>query len=108
MILKIHKSLFFIIIVFFLVSCGGGWEEFESALGGQKKATTDEYLIRSKDPLVLPPDYKKLPLPDSTPSENKDVNSVEKILSEKNTSTNNKVKKSELEKMIEEELRKRN
>ena len=31
-----------------LLSCGGGWEKFESAVSGQKKRTTDEYLIKKK------------------------------------------------------------
>ena len=83
-------------------------EDIESALGGQKKVNKDEYLIRNKDPLILPPDYKNLPLPDSNISKKNDINTVETILSEPKTSTSKQRKKSELEKMIEEELRKRN
>ena len=29
----------------------------------KKKATTDEFLIEKKNPLVLPPDYSELPVP---------------------------------------------
>ena len=32
-------------------------------MSGQKVTNTDEFLIKKKDPLVLPPEYEKLPLP---------------------------------------------
>ena len=37
------------LVIFSLTSCGGGWEEFEGALTGKKKSSTDEYLIKKKD-----------------------------------------------------------
>ena len=44
----------------FLFSCGG----FKL----QKKATSgEEFLIEKKDPLVLPPDFSKLPKPNERP-----------------------------------------
>ena len=56
---------FFLFLIFLLpISCGG-WQDFESAVTGAKKKTTDEYLIKKKDPLILPPDYDRLPLPDT-------------------------------------------
>ena len=45
----------------FLISCSGGLDGFKL----KKKSTSgDEFLIEKKDPLVLPPDYSKLPSPD--------------------------------------------
>ena len=92
-------------ILFFLISCGG-WESFESAVSGKKKVTTDEYLIKKKDPLILPPDYEKLPLPESKKTTNKEKNKIESILSEDKSLK--KSEKSQIEISIEEELRKRN
>ena len=55
-IFKISKLLFFLI---FLYSCGVG-----EALQGKKRSDQgDEFLIDKKNPLVMPPDFDKLPTP---------------------------------------------
>ena len=54
--IKISKLLFFL---FFLYSCGVG-----EALQGKKRSDQgDEFLIDKKNPLVLPPNFDKLPKP---------------------------------------------
>ena len=53
----------FIVLIFslFTISCTGGLDGFKV----KKKSTSgDEFLIEKKDPLVLPPDFSKLPNPD--------------------------------------------
>ena len=57
--MKINKFalLTFFGLLFFLSSCGS-----EGLIGG-KKNNTDEFLVQKKNPLVLPPDYNDLPLP---------------------------------------------
>ena len=35
---------------------------------GQNKKTTDEFLVKKKDPLIIPPEYDKLPVPKSKDS----------------------------------------
>ena len=59
-----------------------------------------------EDPLILPPDYDKLPLPESKKVKN-DNSDIELILSSEDSSKI-KNKKSPLEIKIEEELRKKN
>ena len=55
-ILKISRLLFFLT---FLYSCGVG-----EALQGKKRSDQgDEFLIDKKNPLVMPPDFDKLPKP---------------------------------------------
>ena len=55
-IFKISRLLFFLI---FLYSCGVG-----EALQGKKRSDQgDEFLIDKKNPLVMPPDFDKLPKP---------------------------------------------
>ena len=58
---------FFLLINFsvLLISCGNNWSEFRKTMSGEKTTNTDEFLIKKKDPLVLPPEYGKLPLPKS-------------------------------------------
>ena len=56
---KISKLLIFLI---FLYSCGVG-----EALQGKKRSDQgDEFLIDKKNPLVMPPDFDKLPKPGET------------------------------------------
>ena len=43
---------FLIIVLFFLVSCGG-LKEAGKVLRNEKTPTTDEFLVKQKDPLVL-------------------------------------------------------
>ena len=47
-----------------LSSCGGkDWETMKKTLTNEKTMTTDEFLIKKKEPLALPPDYKTVPKP---------------------------------------------
>ena len=59
--MKMKKNKFTLLtffgLLFFLSSCGSG------ALTGGKKDNTDEFLVQKKNPLILPPDYNDLPLP---------------------------------------------
>ncbi len=56
-IFRISKLLF---LLFFLYSCGSVGE----ALQGKKRSDQgDEFLIDKKNPLVMPPDFEKLPKP---------------------------------------------
>ena len=55
-----------IIIIFFLITaCTSSWEDVKKGLGGQKRTSTDEFLVRKKEPLVMPPKWKNLPEPGS-------------------------------------------
>ena len=53
-----------IIIIFFLITaCASSWEDVKKGLGGAKRTSTDEFLVRKKEPLVMPPKWKNLPEP---------------------------------------------
>ena len=53
-----------IIIIFFLITaCAASWDDVKKGLGGQKRTSTDEFLVKKKDPLVMPPKWKDLPKP---------------------------------------------
>ena len=59
---KIHNKI--IIIIFFLITaCATSWDDIKKGLGGQKRTSTDEFLVKKKDPLVMPPKWKDLPKP---------------------------------------------
>jgi hypothetical protein len=102
----IKKNFIFIFIFIFLSNCQG-LSDFKKAMTGQKVHTTDEFLIKKKDPLILPPEYDKLPLPKSSDFQEKEGNTVESILkTDKNSETKKSSSMSSLEKKILEELRK--
>ena len=53
------KNLFLLLILIFLTSCGS------AGFTLKKETSSDEFLVEKKSPLVLPPNYGELPLPDS-------------------------------------------
>jgi len=53
-----------IIIIFFLTTaCAESFDDIKKGLGGAKRTSTDEFLVRKKEPLVMPPEWKNLPEP---------------------------------------------
>ena len=70
--MKYFKILIFFQLILFLYSCSTLKEGFTN----QKKSSSDEFLVEKKSPLVMPPDYNDLPVPDQNketaePNENK-------------------------------------
>jgi len=102
----IKKNFIFIFIFIFLSNCQD-LGNLKKVMSGQKINTTDEFLIKKKDPLILPPQHDKLPLPKSSDLQEKEDNTIKSILK---TGKNSEIKKnssmSSLEKKILEELRK--
>ena len=58
--MKYFKLLIFFQLILFLYSCSTLKEGFTN----QKKSSSDEFLVEKKSPLVMPPDYNDLPVPD--------------------------------------------
>jgi hypothetical protein len=57
------KIVYIILINFLLASCSESLSSVKRGLTGAKSQSVDEFLIKKKDPLVLPPDYENLPAP---------------------------------------------
>jgi len=100
------KYFLFFSTIILLNNCGGGWSDFKKTMSGEKITNTDEFLIKKKDPLVLPPEYDKLPLPKTKNKKNK--SSIESILSSSKKVNSDSKNSTALENMILEELRKKN
>ena len=62
---KNNPLVLIFIISLFLNSCGTVME----GLGGTKQKNSDEFLVKKKEPLVLPPDFEILPEPGVSPDE---------------------------------------
>ena len=68
-------------LVFFTTSCGGTFDSVKRGITGQKSTSADEFLVKKKDPLILPPDFEDLPTPDERDTAIDDeVSSFEKSL----------------------------
>tara|TARA_B100001057_G_C22573902_1_gene842260 strand:+ start:353 stop:676 length:324 start_codon:yes stop_codon:yes gene_type:complete len=107
--MRIIKNNFIILVLsLFCISCSSGLEGFKLK---KKSSSGDEFLIQKKDPLVLPPDYSKLPNPDEEVNvTDNDESQIEMVFKE-NNSKNEEIKNSEksnssLEKSILKKIQK--
>ena len=100
--MKNSKIISLIFLFAFLCSC----TSFNETMSGRSK-NTDEFLVKKKDPLVLPPKYEELPLPKSK-KEKSEKTSIEKMLGSSSETSNNPKSISSLENMILKELSKKN
>ena len=96
-----------IIIIFFLITaCASSWDDVKKGLGGAKRTSTDEFLVRKKEPLVMPPKWKNLPEPggvmksDDEVREVTDIEELIKLGKNKESSVNYEQGKDSLEESI--------
>ena len=74
------KIIFIIVLVFFATSCGDTGSSIKRGLTGAKSEGGDEFLVKKKDPLILPPDFETLPSPDERPIAEEEFSVFEKTL----------------------------
>lgn len=58
-------------------------QSIKDGLSGQKSENSDEFLVKKKNPLILPPQYSELPKPDADNDQEKKIsenNDIEKII----------------------------
>ena len=95
------KTIYILTIIFFVTSCQT-MHSAKRALTGEKKVSTDEFLIKKKDPLIFPPDYENLPTPGEEIAATEEISTFEKNLGtliEDNSSTVSSVEDSILKKI---------
>ena len=95
------KIIYILSLIFFITSCES-LGEVKRGLTGEKRKSTDEFLIQKKDPLILPPDYENLPSPDERVATMEEISTFEKILGtsiEDNSSTSSSIEDSILKKI---------
>jgi len=102
------NTLFIVLILSTLSAC----QSVKDGLTGKKQTNSDEFLVKKKNPLSVPPDFENLPEP-TTLNKNNDKNDSEISLQEiltKNTNAKSTVSVSEtpigsLEKNILEKIK---
>jgi PBP1b-binding outer membrane lipoprotein LpoB len=78
---KFKILISFYLILLFLNSCGTIKKGFENP----KKNSSDEFLVQKKSPLVIPPEFNELPVPNqNNATDQKQDNSIKNLITENN------------------------
>ena len=95
------KRVNYILLLVFLTSCADSWDSVKRGLTGTKKSSADEFLVKKKDPLILPPDFENLPTPEDRDIALEEDSIFQNTLevSEGDTSTSKSVESSILKKI---------
>ena len=67
------KKIYYLLVFLFILSSCQSIKDAGKIMRNEKVKTTDEFLVKKRKPLVLPPDYNDLPTPDSVKRENLNV-----------------------------------
>ena len=96
------KITYIIVLTFFVTSCADTLGSVKRGLTGAKSNSTDEFLVKKKDPLILPPDFENLPTPEESSATLEEFSIFDKTLEtsiEDNSSTPSSVEDSILKKI---------
>tara|TARA_B100000949_G_scaffold58688_1_gene51879 strand:+ start:3104 stop:3409 length:306 start_codon:yes stop_codon:yes gene_type:complete len=98
-----NKIVFFMMLSFLITSC----ESIRAGLTGSKNQSTDEFLVKKKDPLVLPPDFENLPNPSERQVSVEEMTSFEKTLKKQTISESSSATENSVEESILNQIKKR-
>ena len=107
--MKRFNLISFILISFIILS---GCQTLKKGFQSQKKNSTDEFLVEKKSPLVMPPEFSKLPNPEVVDNERQEFenNDIKKLITNnensENTSSNSTKNNQNFENSILEKIRK--
>ena len=88
---------------FLITSC----ESLREGLTGSKNQSTDEFLVKKKDPLVLPPDFENLPNPSERSAAAEKMTNFEKTLKKQAISESSSATENSVEESILNQIKKR-
>ena len=84
------KILIFSLLSLLVLNNCSSFSEVGKVLRNEKVRTTDEFLIKKKEPLTQPPDFDTIPEPGSVENKaEKEENSIESILSSNTSKSDN-------------------
>ena len=101
------KKLNLLLILFLILISCGSLSEAKKVIKNEKVITTDEFLVKKRNPLVIPPNFEEVPIPGSEPK--KIINEEEKIkriLNAPKDENNSTSKSSSVENSILKRIRK--
>ena len=93
--MKKFNLLFILGIALIILS---GCNTVKKAFKNPKKNSSDEFLVEKKSPLVMPPEFNELPIPNqSEDTSQKQENNIKNLISDNNGNTDQEVSNSDLE-----------
>tara|TARA_B100001057_G_scaffold164163_1_gene164762 strand:+ start:205 stop:516 length:312 start_codon:yes stop_codon:yes gene_type:complete len=94
-----------IVLIFFIFIILNACESAREGFALQKQNRADEFLVKKKNPLVLPPKFGELPSPEENVQDQSVISSseIEKLLTKKKNKTK-KIQKSKNIKNIEDNI----
>ena len=91
---RIIKVFFLLNTLIFFSSCG----TVQDAFSNKKKNSSDEFLVEKKSPLVMPPEFNQLPIPNQNENTNqKKKNNIKSLISDNNGNNDQEASDSDLE-----------
>tara|TARA_B100000700_G_scaffold278025_1_gene325842 strand:+ start:26 stop:334 length:309 start_codon:yes stop_codon:yes gene_type:complete len=102
MIKTVNISIYFLLLIL-LNSCGSV-SDVGKVLRNEKTRTTDEFFVKKREPLSLPPDYKTLPEPNTQKKNSEET--IDKIFKIPKDQSSPKSKSTSVEQSIINEIRK--
>ena len=94
-IMKKFNLLFILGITLIILS---GCNTVKKGFKNPKKNSSDEFLVEKKSPLVMPPEFNELPIPNQNKdTSQKQENNIKNLISDNNGNTNQKASNSDLE-----------
>ena len=101
------KIIIFIVFLMLALKSCSSMKEAGQVLRNEKVKTTDEFLVKKKQPLILPPNYEKIPEPGSADQKQiDDKEKIKKILKSSDVEKPGMNKSSSIEKSIIDKIRK--
>tara|TARA_Y100000590_G_scaffold449541_1_gene587833 strand:- start:699 stop:1004 length:306 start_codon:yes stop_codon:yes gene_type:complete len=97
-----NKKIIYILSIIFLITSCETMGSVKRGLTGEKQESTDEFMIKKKDPLIMPPDYENLPTPEERVAAREEISNFEKSLGtsiEDNSPTSSSTEESILKKI---------
>ncbi len=80
--MNFFKIIFCLFLFVLFTSCGAVREGFSN----QKKNNSDEFLVEKKSPLIMPPDFDELPIPNNQNiKDNNQENTIKKLISKQDS-----------------------
>ena len=93
--MKKFNLLFILGITLIILS---GCNTVKKGFKNPKKNNSDEFLVEKKSPLVMPPEFNELPIPNQTKdTKQKKEQNIKNLITDNNGNTDQKVSDSDLE-----------
>ena len=94
-IMKKFNLLFILGIALIILS---GCNTIKKGFKNPKKNSSDEFLVEKKSPLVMPPEFNELPIPNQNEdTSQKQENNIKNLISDNNGNTDQEASNSDLE-----------